>query len=723
MAGNVKQLKENIKSYYEEMIKLPQETKTALFDGKLAYKEYCKQLKKIYNTLDGMKTKGMVPDEDRQAAELLENMVDIAGLNFAPKRENTKRGKMLITKHAAVLGEVSDFLGALRELGNGESVESLSKNIKKKQEAREEDRYMASAYKQWKKGSPEKFDDVDYQKTRADKMLKYLKSTKSAFRPDSAYFKALENSLKAFKAFTDQLPAGGKLDKLAAGRLYDHYVDVYNAANDYMNRTDGSYARAERMDMARLIRDAVRDNVAVSKKEYFEAVRKNAEKNAERAEKLRNHYQRMTGTAKTNVWERDPDWNITEERIAKCSKGHPPVAVTKPEAFSEAQMRGLIISCAFSDHCMTIDKFEQDSRTQMVNTYLPDKEKARLFTLDGYYCLMMENVFYSNDVRAVGNAHLALQQGREYANAIMAMKPEERNQLIGAVLSEGIRHITGMMKELTDETRISVGAGMLRDILEMTGAEGISQYVTVTEEEKQVARGYVELAEIMKKQDLGMLLDESLDKETRNDRLAELFANELMKLAYRDSVDAERNKNADDFSEKTKDLFLIMNDGEPANGDENMESAANQIVIDKTSPEYMEARAEYDYRSIMDVKIKDAMPSVLQILDHRERMVNDVKALVKNSPVFAELENMTSYDLLTKKLRGSCRFDTVKIMDELRKDPKFKKQVSDIMEHGRAAISQKELSENLGLGNLDPSGRKTEFKGTAKENTKNSLAL
>ncbi len=103
MAGNVRQLKEDLKAYYEEMTNLLPETKAVLFDSEGNYKEYCKQIQKAYHAVDGVKTKGSVRDKDRQAAELVNSMMDIASLNFSPKNKNTKQGKLMIAKHASIV--------------------------------------------------------------------------------------------------------------------------------------------------------------------------------------------------------------------------------------------------------------------------------------------------------------------------------------------------------------------------------------------------------------------------------------------------------------------------------------------------------------------------------------------------------------------------------------------------------------------------------------------
>lgn len=106
-----------------------------------------------------------------------------------------------------------------------------------------------------------------------------------------------------------------------------------------------------------------------------------------------------------------------------------PTAVTKPADFSEEQMRGLISCCAFSDHCMTVDQFEKDNIATLIYNYHPDREKARYFVRDSHRCFLMENTMsLSSDDRSVGNAHVALQQAREYVNKIMKMTPEKETR-------------------------------------------------------------------------------------------------------------------------------------------------------------------------------------------------------------------------------------------------------------------------------------------------------
>ena len=716
MAGNVKQLQEDLKAYYDEMTKLPQETRAVLFDSDRNYKEYCKQIKNIYKAVDAVKAKGTVRDKDRQAAVLVQSMMDIAGVNFAPKKRNTKLGKLMIAKHASVVGEVTDFAGALRELKTGGRMESLSERLKEKQDRRELNRYMASADKQSRTGTSEKIRDVAYQRNRADKMLKFLNSTKRAMLPDSAHFRALENSLKAFKAFTEQLPTEeGKLKDAQVRALRKEYRKVYKAADAYINRSDGSHARAERMDMARLIRDAVRESTAALDSELFSETRMKPVKDAATADMRRNHYRRMAGTEKTDVWERQEGWRVPEEALVKAKEGHVPTAVTKPADFSEEQMRGLISCCAFSDHCMTVDKFEKDSMGQLMDDYLPDREKVRRYILDAHRCFLLENTLSDpSDDRFVGNANVALQQGREYVNEIMKMTPEKRNQTIGAMTTEGIRLITDMMKEETNVKSFSVGADMLQEALAMTEAEGVNAYVALSDEEKRTARGYIELAKVIKtREDLGMLLDAGVDIEERNDRLASLLANELIRKAYAEDL----------WEEKQRELakFLARKEEYPYKRDEAAELETGVPLMDRDSKEYQIAYAEYSCDENLEAKVKNVLPTVAVFADHREEIVNNITSLVKNSDSFKEMKKMTSYELLDKMSDGS-QFKTENIVKAYLKDPKFKKQVREIMEHGRLSISQRDLSEMLGQGNADLSDSRISFKSAARENVRNSVA-
>ncbi len=716
MAGNVKQLKEDLKAYYEEMTKLPQETKVVLFESERNYKEYCKQIKNAYKAVDNVKTKGTVREKDRQAAELVSSMMDIAALNFAPKNRNVKLGKLTIAKHAAIVGEVSDFAAALKDLKVGGRMESLSEKLKEKQDKRELNRYMASADKQSRTGTSEKFNDVAYQKLRANKMLKFLNDTKHALLPDSDHFKALENSLKAFKAVTDKLPAGQeKLNNEQARALREEYQKIYKAADAYINRSDGSHARAERMDMARLIRDAVRESAAFPRSELFSDARMKPENDTANADKRLNYYRRMVGTGKTDIWERQPGWAASEKAVAKGKGDHVPTAVTKPADFSEEQMRGLIACSAFSDHCMTVENFEKDKTATLVDNYLPDRKKARDFILDSHRCLLLENTLsLSSDGRSVGNSHVALQQGREYVNEIMKMEPEKRNQTIGATITEGIRHVTNLMKEVTDIRTFGVGADILRESLAMTEAEGISAHVTLTEEEKRVARGYIELAKVINtEENLGMLLDGGLDMETRNERLAALLANELIKAAYAKDIGEERIRELEKFREREMEYL--------AKRDDVAEETTGTPLLVKGSDEYNIAMAEYACDTVLDPKLKNVLPTVPMFADHREEIENQVESLIKNSDSFKEMKRMTSYELLNK-MACSNGFMTENIVKAYLGDPKIRKQVREIMTHGRASISQRDLAEKLGQSGTDLSDSRISFKSTAMQKQRNSLA-
>lgn len=364
---------------------------------------------------------------------------------------------------------------------------------------------------------------------------------------------------------------------------------------------------------------------------------------------------------------------------------------------------------------MTVDKFEKDNIGTLVYEYHPDREKARYFVMDSHRCFLLENTMsMSSDDRSVGNAHVALQQAREYVNEIMKMTPEKRNQTIGAMTTEGIRHITNMMKEVTDIKAFVVGADMLRESLAMTEADGVGAYVELTDDEKRNARGYIELAEVINnEEDLGMLLDDGVDRETRNDRLAALLANELLKAAYAKDLAEEKSREMAKFNAKEMEYL--------SRRDDVAEEETGEPLLVKGSKEYYTAQAEYNCDLILEPKVKNVLPTVPMFADHREEIVNNITSLVKNSDSFKEMKKMTSYELLDKMVDKSG-FTTENTVKAFLADPKIKKQVRDIMEHGRLSISQRDLSEMLGQGNADLSDSRISFKSAAKEKVRNSVA-
>ncbi len=267
MASTIRQLKENISYIQKKLQNLDPEDRAEVFKGDNELQGFIDALDDMYSFISKF-------EKDRTVSRDLEERSAVQDVcsNFYHKlsaeeshathpfdRLQSQSGKLLSKSIRDLVIDIYDFNMAFQL---GDKYDHIENSMCRSTADREQGKFRSSVERQ--KAAPHNsLNKTVQQKNTANEMLELLQSTKSVFVKNSPYFKALEDSLKALKKFTDRLPADqAELNKAQTLKLTELYDNAYQAANAYINRKESYTVRGNRMNMAILLRDALRTGAA-----------------------------------------------------------------------------------------------------------------------------------------------------------------------------------------------------------------------------------------------------------------------------------------------------------------------------------------------------------------------------------------------------------------------------------------------------------------------------
>lgn len=270
MASTIRQLKENISYIQKKLQNLDPEDRAEVFKGDNELQGFIDALDDMYSFISKF-------EKDRTVSRDLEERYAVQDVcsNFYHKlsaeksrathpfdRLQSQSGKLLSKSIRDLVIDIYEFDMAFQL---GDKYDHIENSMCRSTADREQGKFRSSVERQ--KAAPHNsLNKTVQQKNTANEMLELLQSTKSVFVKNSPYFKALEDSLKALKKFTDRLPADqAELNKAQTLKLTELYDNAYQAANAYINRKESYTVRGNRMNMAILLRDALRTGAAAHK--------------------------------------------------------------------------------------------------------------------------------------------------------------------------------------------------------------------------------------------------------------------------------------------------------------------------------------------------------------------------------------------------------------------------------------------------------------------------